>query len=67
MQSELLTQHAALAAQLAALPADFVGYGLILEAMLHKLEPYDAPSREFDLRWYIDHAMDVVHSEEEAA
>lgn len=66
MTSRDLTAHAALAAQLASMPADFVGYGLILETMLHKLEPYDAPSREFDLRWYIDHAMDVVHAEEAA-
>jgi hypothetical protein len=65
MTSRDLTQHAALSAQIAAMPADFVGYGLLIEAMLHRLEGYPLRSRETDLRWTLEQASDVVHSYED--
>lgn len=65
MTARTLTQHAAIAAQVAALPADVAGYGLIMEAMLHKLEGVPVKSVAFDLAWTLEQAMDVIAEVEE--
>jgi len=64
MSSRDLTHHAALAAELMAMPADLAGYGLILEAMLHRLESFPVKSTEFDLRHTLQVAHDIAIGDE---
>ncbi len=65
MTARDLTHHAALAAEILAMPADLAGYGLILEAMLHKLESFSIKSTEFDLRHTLQVAHDIAQGDEE--
>lgn len=65
MSSRDLTHHAALAADILAMPANLAGYSLIIEAMLHKLESFQIKSTEFDLRHTLEVAHDIAMGDEE--
>lgn len=65
MSSRDLTHHAALAADILAMPANLAGYSLIIEAMLHKLESFPIESTEFDLRHTLHVAHDQARGDEE--
>lgn len=56
MASRDLTQYAAIAAQLLALPKNLAGTALVLEALESKLEDAPLPSVEFDVLFYIERA-----------
>ena len=60
-----LTHHAALAADILAMPANLAGYSLIIEAMLHRLESFPIRSTEFDLRHTLEVAHDIAQGDEE--
>ena len=59
-----LTHHAALAAEILAMPANLAGYSLIIEAMLHRLESFPVKSTEFDLRHTLEVAHDIAQGDE---
>lgn len=65
MSSRNLTAHAALAADILAMPANLAGYGLIIEAMLHRLESFPVKSTEFDLRHTLEVAHDIAQRDDE--
>jgi hypothetical protein len=65
MSSRDLTHHAALAADILAMPANLAGYSLIIEAMLHRLESFPVKSTEFDLRHTLQVAHDIAQGDEE--
>ncbi len=65
MTARDLTRHAALAADILAMPANLAGYSLIIEAMLHKLESFPIESTEFDLRHTLEVAHDIAMGDEE--